>query len=299
MNNILRINKLVATIVIMASLMSCGGNKNGNQQENAQEPKAGQPVTEQQAATAPVQDPAVEELVKHQDNEEQMESAEEIIPVETAVEAYKVPSELKYLKASDDYIYEKFYPIGWSKDGHFAYVVEPPDEAAGLYFFKLVVRNMISDKDVYVWEPEEELESGSVKEIWKQYNTTFAAKLNEYKIIPQNDIKLLGSEFQQDDIKYKVIIENKMETDPDFGFEVVKTTNISIKSPELGSKQIFSYTENDYNTCLSRMIQGVIKSPYENRIAVFVRAEDRGYEGPPNVIKSFLVGSDLERSFKK
>lgn len=291
---------MMATIVIIASLMSCGGGKKDKQNAGQQdEPETKSTDTEQYAATTPASDPAVDELVKHQDNEEKMESEDEIMPAETVVQAYKAPSELKYFKSSDEYIYEKFYPIGWSKDGHFAYVVEPPDEAAGLYFFKLVIRNMISDKDVYVWEPEDELESGSVKEIWKEYNMTFAAKLNEYKIIPQNDIKLLGTEFQQDGNKYKVIIENKMETDPDFGFEVVKTTNISIKSPELGSKQIYSYTENDYNICLSRMIQGVIKSPYENRIAVFVRAEERGYEGPPNVIKSFLVGSDLERSFKK
>nr|MCR5455167.1 hypothetical protein [Bacteroidales bacterium] len=108
-----------------------------------------------------------------------------------------------------------------------------------------------------------------------------------------------GTEFSTEDGKFKVTIENTMETDPDFGFEVVKSTNIYIKSSELGTKRIYSYTENDYNQCLGRIVQGVIKSPYEKRIAVLVKEELRGYEGPPNVVREFLVGADLERNFKK
>ena len=115
----------------------------------------------------------------------------------------------------------------------------------------------------------------------------------------KKDFKLLGTEFNTEDGRFKVTIENKMETDPDFGFEVVKTTNIYLKSSELGTKRIDSYTENDYNLCLGRIVQGVIKSPYEKRVAVLVKEELRGYEGPPNVVKTKLVGADLERSFKK
>jgi hypothetical protein len=180
-------------------------------------------------------------------------------------------------------------------------VIEPADEAAGLYFFKLRIQSMISDKIVYEWEldPDEGVETGSVKQMWKENQMTFAAALNEHKIIPQKDIKLLGTEFNTEEGKFKVTIENKMETDPDFGFEVVKTTNIDIKASELGSKRIYSYTENDYNQCLGRIVQGVIKSPYEKRVAVLVKEELRGYEGPPNVVREFLVGADLERSFKK
>ena len=29
---------------------------------------------------------------------------------------------------------ENFYPVGWSKDGKFAYYLEPVDEACGCYF---------------------------------------------------------------------------------------------------------------------------------------------------------------------
>ena len=296
MNKFLKINTLAAAAVILATLWGCNGS-GGEQSQGAQ----------QQAPTAESQPPAQEKNNQNEDavnqvvqqQEQENKSKDEPLPPETVKKAYTVPAELKYYKSSDEYLFQKFYPIGWSKDGLFAYVIEPADEAAGLYFFKLIIQNMISDKEVYRWEPEEDPEKGSIKQMWKDYQMTFAAALNEHKIIPQNDIKLLGTEFNTEDGKYKVTIENQMETDPDFGFEVVKSTNIDIKSSELGTKRIYSYTEKDYNQCLGRIVQGVIKSPYEKRVAVLVKEELRGYEGPPNVVREFLVGADLERSFKK
>src|SRR5688572_4978733 len=41
---------------------------------------------------------------------------------------------------------ENFYPIGWSRDGKFAYLVEPPDEACGCYFAEIVIVNLKTDK---------------------------------------------------------------------------------------------------------------------------------------------------------
>ena len=290
MNNFLKINTLAVATAIIAALLGCGGQTNNQSQSDT-----GQNTTAQ--TQAPDNDKtednseAIEQVIKQQERAESGESNDEPLSAETVKQAYSAPAELQYYKQSNEYIFQKFYPIGWSKDGKFAYVIEPADEAAGLYFFKLRIQSMISDKIVYEWEldPDEGVETGSVKQMWKENQMTFAAALNEHKIIPQKDIKLLGTEFNTEEGKFKVTIENQMETDPDFGFEVVKTTNIDIRA----------YTENDYNQCLGRIVQGVIKSPYEKRVAVLVKEELRGYEGPPNVVRSFLVGADLERSFKK
>ena len=300
MNKFLKINTLAATTAIIAALLGCGGQTNNQSQDDTGQNTAAQT---QAPASDKTEDntEAIEQVVKQQEQTESGDNSEEPLSAETVKQAYSAPAELQYYKASNEYIFQKFYPIGWSKDGKFAYVIEPADEAAGLYFFKLRIQSMISDKIVYEWEldPDEGVETGSVKQMWKENQMTFAAALNEHKIIPQKDIKLLGTEFNTEEGKFKVTIENKMETDPDFGFEVVKTTNIDIKASELGSKRIYSYTENDYNQCLGRIVQGVIKSPYEKRVAVLVKEELRGYEGPPNVVREFLVGADLERSFKK
>ena len=43
-----------------------------------------------------------------------------------------------------------FYPIGWSRDGKFAYYVEPVDEECGCYFAELKIIDLQTDK--VVWE---------------------------------------------------------------------------------------------------------------------------------------------------
>ena len=60
---------------------------------------------------------------------------------------------------------------------------------------------MISDKVVYQWEldPDEEVESGSVKQMWKDYETVFVEKLNKYGIIQQKNFRSHYSIFGRDD----------------------------------------------------------------------------------------------------
>ena len=45
-----------------------------------------------------------------------------------------------------EFLEDKFYPIGWSKDGKFAYFVEPADEACGCYFGTFVIQDLKTDK---------------------------------------------------------------------------------------------------------------------------------------------------------
>jgi hypothetical protein len=61
---------------------------------------------------------------------------------------------------------EKFYPIGWSKDGKFAFLVEPPDEACGCYFAHLVIQDLLTDK--ILWERKYEGEE-AVEETLQNY----------------------------------------------------------------------------------------------------------------------------------
>ncbi|MBQ9214205.1 MAG: hypothetical protein IJ150_09750 [Bacteroidales bacterium] len=296
MNKLLKIKCLAATLMVVFSVVSC--NNSGSTETKNADSGLQQPTTETSTPQKNGEKSPSEQIIQKQEKLQEDPEAEPIAAQEV-MDAYACPSELKFSSQSDEYLYEKFYPIGWSKNGLFAYIVEPVDEAAGQYFFKFVIRNMINDKDVWTWKPEDESETGSVRQMWKDYGMTFTGKLNEYKIIQQKNIKLIPNEFSHKDKKFKVTIENKMETNEDFGFEVVKSTNIFIKSPELGTKKIHSYTENEYNLCVGKMVQGVLISPFEDRVAVLVKTERCGYEGPPNVIEEFLVGADLERSFKK
>lgn len=41
---------------------------------------------------------------------------------------------------------ETFYPVGWSRDGKFAYYLEPVDEACDCYFAKLFILDLKTDR---------------------------------------------------------------------------------------------------------------------------------------------------------
>ncbi|MBP5502854.1 MAG: hypothetical protein IKR94_08780 [Bacteroidales bacterium] len=291
MNKYLKIRLLSIGLAAMV-LAGCNSSGNQNTGENGEN-------------TANTNSDSIQirqsEQLTEQHLEQNQDPNQDPVPIEDVKERYFAPAELKYCQQSDEYLFDKFYPIGWSKDGHFAYILEPADEAAGLYFFKFRIQNMISDKIVYEWEldPDEEVETGNVKQMWKDYETVFVEKLNKYGIIQQKNFTIEGTEFTKNDKKFKVVIENEMATNEDFGFEVVKSTQINLKSPDLGEKQIYNYTEKEFNLCVGKIIQGVLISPYENRVAVMVKTENCGYEGPPNVISQFLVGTNLTESFKK
>ena len=290
MNKYFKIRVLALTLAVFAAY-GC----------NNSETKTGSNTTSKDSvtATAPVNNDLQQDTERAEQQENQNNNPEsEPVPAEEIKQNYTAPAELKYSRQSEEYLFDKFYPIGWSKDGHFAYIVEPADEAAGLYFFEFVIQNMISDKVVYSWKPDDELEEGSVKQMWKDYAMLFAEKLNKYGIIQQKDIKIESTEFSHANNKFKVTIDNQMGPS-DFGFDVVKATEIFIKSPDLGSKRIYKYTEKEASYILGEIVAGVIKSPYEDRVAVVVKKESSGYEGPPNVISQFLVGANLTESFKK
>src|SRR5690606_32256111 len=99
------------------------------------------------------------------------------------------------------FITESFYPIGWSRDGKFAYYVEPADEACGCYFGRFVIQDLKTDKilwqDEYTGEmevvPEETLDS-----FWPKKQKEYAAKLKEYGIEPASNFRLLHPSFDHD-----------------------------------------------------------------------------------------------------
>jgi len=71
-------------------------------------------------------------------------------PAQVGKAKFDVPTRLKLNGAGEPdpkeeshmaLITESFYPLGWSRDGKFAYYLEPPDEECGCYFAELVIRD--------------------------------------------------------------------------------------------------------------------------------------------------------------
>ena len=107
---------------------------------------------------------------------------------------YSVPAELKYAQeetyqVEDNtyplYLIDKFYPIGWSKDGKLAYIEEPADEAVGAYFFQFHILDLNTGKDVFTWKPEEDPQEGSISQMFEDNKDLFEGKLKECNLVNQ------------------------------------------------------------------------------------------------------------------
>ena len=221
------------------------------------------------------------------------------IDVEEFSQDYFFPEEMAYYSNITESLPDKFYPIGWSKDGNFAYIIEPADEALGNYMMGLVIMSTISNEVLWDWYTQPEVTEDLYREeVWQKNYKKIKEQLNKYKIIQRRDMKLVEPYFNYKDKDYVVWLETKKIKDHDMGVELVGSSTLYIKSPDLGQKKIIEKKYED-SMILNQQISGCIISPYEDRIAVVVKSERMGYEGPPNILEFQIFGTNLTTSFKK
>ncbi len=206
---------------------------------------------------------------------------------------------------------ETFFPIGWSKDGKFAYYTEPVDEACGCYYAYLAIQDMRTDK--VVWEfkySQDDLrnnETGkmppenNIAKLWRKNVKLFSDKLRENGIVASR-FALLGRTFASGGRTFTVAAKVGKANDPD-GMPRAKTITITLSSPKLGSKVLYKAASGPgealYTAPLDAGVIGVLKSPYEDRIAIVAIEVNRGYEGPPHTGDIRVAGADLVRGFDK
>ena len=211
-------------------------------------------------------------------------------------QTYSVPSEIPYLQTKNDFIFDTFYPIGWSKDGKFAYIYEPADEATGFYFFTFEIKDTQTNKVIWTWkiDVKDEVYEGSLKKTWKKNKDKFTSILNENKIIQNNDFKLNQFPIIDKDNTYKMSENIKYQEDTyGFGFDVVSNAEFKLESKDNKSITVFKESFPD-NMILNMSANAYFKSPFENRIAAIITSQIRGYEGPPHVIRINVVGCSLD-----
>ncbi len=205
---------------------------------------------------------------------------------------------------------ESFYPVGWSKDGKFAYYSEPVDEACGCYYAYLAIQDMRTDKIIWEFKYDQGDEDdpvtgkqggqGNIRELWKKNQKLFSEKLAENGIVASRSV-MLGKTFSAAGFSYTAKSAKKMGQNADGGEKRVDLYTVSLSSTKLGSKTVFTsedHTKEDYSFRLDAGLIGVIKSPYENRVALIAIEAMRGYEGPPHTAQIRVVGADLTSGFK-
>jgi hypothetical protein len=205
---------------------------------------------------------------------------------------------------------EGFYPIGWSRDGKFAYYVEPPDEACGCYFAELVIQDLRTDKELWKFknDPESrtnakgEIIDDDIRRLWRRNQKLFSDKLHEHGIIPLSRFALLGKTFTVGGKIYRTKVTASKSKDDEYEMDRVKSIALELNSPSLGKKTIFTgeYKGDEiYAAPLDITIAGAFKSPYENRVAIVLINVHRGWEGPPHPTDNVIIGADLRTGFRK
>jgi hypothetical protein len=241
-----------------------------------------------------------------------------------AAQAYTVPKKLSLDRAAKrefrkwhitparypGLIPEQFFPIGWSKDGKFAYYYEPVDEACGCYYAGLVIQDMRTDKVLweFKYDQDDDIDpntgemkgEGDIRKLWAKNRRLFSDKLSDNGIIASR-ATLLGKAFRVGGRSFTARAVMKMGKNPDYGEPRVDKLSFTLSSPKLGTKTLYTsdHSKEEYWFMLDAGVLGVIKSPFEDRIAVIGMEVNRGWEGPPHTGDIRIAGADLMRGFSK
>jgi hypothetical protein len=202
-----------------------------------------------------------------------------------------------------------FYPIGWSRDGKFAYYSEPVDEECGCYFAELMIIDLRTDKVVWEfknnWQDRLD-EKGTpivddMQKLWKRNEAMFVEKLREHGIEQVARFSLLPAIFRSAAKSYTAKVTRTKGTDDDGRVRISKMS-LDLTSPTLGKKSLYSAQypgDKMYVSPLDAAVAGVFISPFEKRAAVVMINVQRGWEGPPHTVEPQIAGADLVNGFKK
>jgi len=209
-------------------------------------------------------------------------------------------------RPGEELIIERFYPIGWSKDGKLAYYLEPGDEACGCYYAKLIIRDLKTDKVLWQFDYDssdlqETLKKRtpeSLSALWRYKRDLFNSKLREYDIKAPGQFALLLFPISYDGDQLTTLLNTK-ETAEDQTYGIISNALLQVTSKRKGKKTTWGKTyKTEDGLPLDLKVLGYLKSPFEPRIAVILIDVWRGYEGPPHVTHTTVVGSSLDTGFK-
>lgn len=215
---------------------------------------------------------------------------------------YDVPARLmlKGDENDENSMGEYFYPIGWSKDGKFAFYVEPPDEACGCYFAHIVIQDLKTDK--ILWEQKYSSENGgpdTLDDYWKKNQKEFSAKLAEFGIVAQPRFTLQKAAFTYRNDKLTPELKDTTKASDD-GFYASGNVVLRLRSKAKGGKTIYrkNFNPKKMEGFLGAELSGSLLSPFEPRAAVVMIETIRGWEGPPHTTRIRIVGTTLTTGFK-
>ena len=197
-----------------------------------------------------------------------------------------------------------FYPLGWSADGKFAYAIEPPDEAAGIYFLNVYIQDLVTDKILWQdkFQSEAETTTGilSFAAYWQANQSAMEARFKKHGINQTNDSVLFAGAINNKEDRIDYLAKKKLKGVPDLGnIAVVTEYQVLVTSEKLGSKTVHKEQPKQIARILDVDVLGYLRGEDQERVALLIAGVSRGWEGPPHVTWFKVVGTNLKRGFKK
>lgn len=198
---------------------------------------------------------------------------------------------------------EEFYPIGWSGDGKFAYIVEPADEACGCYYANLVIKDLKTDTVLWNFDyvstelTKKDNMPKSLAAFWWFNRGLFSKKLREYRIRQTTRFAFQSFPiiYLGDRLTATLSLErDRKRSQP----ELVSAIGLHMSSHRKGKKIVYENRDLTESEILDVKLLGYLKSSFQPRVALILIEVHRGYEGPPHVARVNLIGSDLVSDFK-
>ena len=211
-------------------------------------------------------------------------------------------------RPGENYGIEGFYPIGWSKDGKFAYYLEPVDEACHCYFAKLFIVDLKTDKVLWSFDYNSEFIEEAKKEgrpytldgLWRVHQTLFSEKLRAHDIQPQGRFTLLSFPIKHKRDLLTASLRTREKpglTEEERLYGIIDNATLQLSSRQHGRKTVLDYAYTKARPLYVGSV-GYIKSPHEPRIAIVLLEVLRGYEGPPHTARVRIIGADLDKGFR-
>lgn len=198
-----------------------------------------------------------------------------------------------------DLLREHFYPIGWSKDGKFAYLVEPADEACGCYLALFIIQDMRTDKILWekAHEGSDQIEESLVT-FWRANRREFSDRLDQYGILAPKFFVLEKTAFnyQGDALNTRLDVNVKNED----AFSPTGNVILQLISKKSGKKTIYEekISPEQTGSFMDAELGGVLVAPFEARAAVVIIEKHRGWEGPPHTTRLRVIGAHLTDGFR-
>jgi len=196
---------------------------------------------------------------------------------------------------------QSFHPIGWSIDGKFAYANFFVSYHGDLMMI-INVQDMVSDKSLleedfsltdFVNEGDPTKNSVTAEQLWAAMKDKVNKALAKYKIRQEKKIDYREDTWHRiNGQAYKFALTSPKSANEDYSTEI----QINCRAKGLGEKTIFK-GDVDYDNKGGYYVAGIIKSPYQNRVAVVCHFIERGFEGATDTY-CHLVGCNLKNGFK-